>query len=318
MTKEEHAWSAFGIPLAWLAELDNAPANNALADALGDRYLYRHYPVFTHVRDAVVDLGYCFSAEDTPLWRDYQSFAMTTLPRIIAGKIIPYFETGIAFSRLVSARPGARLPPGFIVASIKRNYVFHESTHCLAHAVLGTMGAEVRAVSPNERDRAVLEAILAESFANTVEVLGSVFQHMPVSDRLFYPLNSYYPHDEGKVLPALERAAKAGGPASRFALLFLAHFEANLTGEKPNEQIYDRVGGARCATGDYACVREVTDAAFRLSEAFRESTNPAYFELLGMSREYKALADSAWLRKKDHQCFALELANRLWDATGRP
>jgi hypothetical protein len=117
----------------------------------------------------------------------------------------------------------------------------------------------------------------------------------------------------------LDRAVVQEGPAARFGLLFLAHFEANLTGQKPCEPIYERVAaGSGREAGECASVREVTDVAFGLSGAFRETTTPGYFEMLGMGREYKALADAAWLGKRENQGFAFALANRLWEAAGRP
>lgn len=38
-------------------------------------------------------LGYRFSAEDAPLWRDYQSLGPFALHRILSTKIVPYFDT---------------------------------------------------------------------------------------------------------------------------------------------------------------------------------------------------------------------------------
>src|ERR1700722_14953022 len=105
MTKEKFAWTGFGLPLTWLAQLDSYPAPNALPDAFGDSYLYRHNPIFAAIRDAALDYGYRFSAEDTPLWRDYHSFSLVTLHRILSGKIIPYFDTATAFRRLRDANP---------------------------------------------------------------------------------------------------------------------------------------------------------------------------------------------------------------------
>src|SRR5438270_7369661 len=119
MTKEQYAWTALGIPLAWLAELDTVTAPNGLTDALGDRYLYCHNPIFAEIRDAVLDLGYRFSVEDSPFWRDYQSLSLMALHRILSDKTIPYFNTGTSFRRLVDAHPAARLSPGFIAGNLK-------------------------------------------------------------------------------------------------------------------------------------------------------------------------------------------------------
>lgn len=315
--KERFAWTGLGVPLGWLAELDNVPAPHALADAFGDRYLYRHCQVFRSVRDAAVSLGCTFSSEDTPLWRDYASFSLMALPRILSDRAIPYLDTGTTFRRLADRNPGLRLAPGFIVSSMHANHVFHESAHCVAHAILKGMGDEMAAVTEGPRGRAVLESILAECFANTVEVVGSVFEHMPLSDSVFYPLNSYFRPDK-KVQDTFERALSELGAARRFAVLFSAYFESNLTTEKPTDAVYARIAEAgECAEGEGSVSREITDTAFRLSIGFREQTTPAYFGLLGCAEEYRALANAEWLRQPCNQEFMKMALGKLWATAGR-
>ena len=293
------------------------PAPNALPDAFGDRYLYRYCQVFRSIRDAVLNLGYTFSSEDTPLWRDYASFSLTALPRILSDRVIPYLDTGTTFRRLADRNPGLRLAPGFVVSSMRANHVFHESAHCVAHAILSGMEREIAAVTEKPLGRTVLEAILAESFANAVEALGSVFQHMPVSDSVFYPLNSYL-HQDKHVQDVFGRAVSEMGPERRFALLFSAYFESNLTTEKPADAVYARIAKANdCATGEGSVAREVTDAAFRLSIGFREQTTPAYFTLLGCADEYRELASSEWLGQSRNREFLRMVLARLWEAAGR-
>jgi hypothetical protein len=317
MTREKHARTGFGVPLAGLAELDDVPAPNALADAFGDRYLYRHNPVFASIRDAALDFGYRFSAEDTPLWRDYQSLSLMALHRILTGKTIPYFDTGTAFRRLIDANPSARLQPGFIIRNLKRNYAFHESAHAVAHSIMQGIEAELRSVAPHEAGRVVLEAILAESFANTVEALGSVHRHMPFSDRVFFPLNSYFSYDQ-KREDVLKRAGAELGAELRFALLFFAHFEANLAIQPPADSTCQRIAEAGgCIAGQAGLAREITDTGFKLNAGFRESTTPAYFELLGCTREYNALANAGWLCQGPNRRFVRALAQMFWEAAGQ-
>jgi hypothetical protein len=317
MTKEKYAWAGLGIPLAWLAELDNVTAPNALADAFGDSYLYRHNRVFAALRDAALQFGYRFSAEDTPLWRDYQSLSLLALHRILSDKTIPYFDTATTFRRLVAANPSARLPPGFLAGNLKRNYVFHESAHCVAHSTMSRMETEWRGVARHEAGRAVLEAILAESFANTVEALGSVCRHLPVSDRVFYSLNSYFSHSE-QLQNVLDQAGADLGPELRFTVLFFSYFEANLAIGPPADSTYQRIveaGG--CGAGQSGLGRKIADAGFKLNAGFRENTTPAYFELLGLTREYEALANAEWLCQPQNRSFALALAQLFWEAAGK-
>jgi hypothetical protein len=313
MNKEKYAWAGFGVPLAWLAELDHIPAANALADAFGDSYLYRYCPVFGCVRDAVLRLGYSFCAADTPLWRDYQSFPLMSLPRILADRTIPYVDNGVTFRRLIREYPAVRLPPGFITGNMKANHAFHESAHCVAHAIL----QKLRLHMAHAESCGAADAVFAESFANTVEALGSGFSHMPVSDHVFYPLNSYIPQND-KIRDVLVRAA-ALGSERRFTVLFLSYFEANLTAEPASDKSCGQVAEtAGCASEQHGLAREIMEVAFGLKAGFRETTTPAYFDLLGLGAEYRALADGNWLAKRENQSLAREVATLYWEAAGKP
>lgn len=317
MTKEKFAWSGLGVPLAWLAEFDNVPAPNALEDAFGDRYLYRHNPVFASIRDATLALGYRFSAKDTPLWRDYQALSLLSLQKILSSRTIPFFDTAVTVRRLIEANPEAKLAPGFIATNIKRNFAFHESAHCVAHSILRRAEPELTLIAPGEKQRFVLESVLAESFANTVEALGSLFHFMPIPDGVFYPLNSYWPADRERE-GILNRAAAELGIETRFRLLFASYFESNLATEAPTGATYERVAeSAGCSAGHAGLAREITMIAFGLSTGFRESTTPAYFELLGYAREYGDLARSAWLSVAQNRSLALDLISRFRDAAGK-
>ncbi|HEX4278865.1 MAG TPA: hypothetical protein VHZ74_26095 [Bryobacteraceae bacterium] len=313
MTKAEFALSRLGIPLSWLAELDNVPVPNGLTDALGDRYLCRHSPVFAAIRQSAIDFGYRFSAADTPLWRDYQCCSLASLDRILGEKTIPYLDTGTTFRRLVEAHPNARVTPRFIRGSVRRNFTFHESAHCVAHSILQAAAAELRALEPNEGRRGVLEGILAESFANTVEVLAQAFSHMTLSDSVFHSLNSY--HSFKPEREALLNAAAAEiGTEARFSVLVISYFEANLTAREPDETIFARV--ARASECDGKHVLQLAESAFGLHAGFRESTTPAWFELMGLSGEYNALAKEGWLDHPSNQHFVRGLARQLWGAAG--
>ena len=69
--------------------------------------------------------------------------------------------------------------------------------------------------------------------------------------------------------------------------------------------------------GPGALARELSDAGFRLSSGFRESTTPAYFELLGYTREYNFLANAGWLSQPRNQQFARALAQLFWEDAGK-
>jgi len=310
MSKEPN-WA---LPLAWLAELDSCPYPGALEDAFGDRYLCCHNPVFARVRRSVIELDYRFSSDDTPMWRDYQAFGLTTLHRILSSGIIPYLDTRNAITRLLESNPKIALTPSFLLGNLKPNYVFHESAHCVANSVLRRMKPDLDAIAPREGERLVLEAVLAESFANTVETLGSLVRTLPLSDTLFYSLNSYMAPKE-KTTIRLEEVAAGTGEYLRFALLFLGSFEANLATAGPEDATRERIAlAANCDAGAAQAVRIVTDAAFHLNAGFRENTTPMYFDLLGYRSEYSSLTQTGWLNPPDNRRFIRNLIAQFFDA----
>jgi hypothetical protein len=150
-----------------------------------------------------------------------------------------------------------------------------------------------------------------------VECLGSVFQHLPVSDRVFYTLNSYY-HHEQKRQDLLDRACAELGAEMRFTLLFLSHFEANLANGAPTDFTYQRIAEAGGTMADQAgLAREIAGTGFHLSAGFRDSTTPSYFELLGYSHEYQALVNADWLGHGSNRRFVRSLTQLFWEATGK-
>ena len=318
---DEKLWFSFGIPLAKIEDLDNCPSPIALADAVGDRYLIRHNPVFANIRQAAISFGFHYSAEDTPLWRDYLSASLSTLHRILSTKTIPYVNTGDTLRRLRENNPKAAMPPGLLLQTLKRNFAFHESAHCIAHAVIGDLAADFHSIAPHEKQRIVLESVLAESFANTAEDFGMIFDNSWIPDQMFYSLNSYAPRTDEKRVVMANGAANLGRELT-FALLYLASFEANLYAGRPDGSRTKRITEASGCPAEHAeTAAAIIKLGFSLNEMFREYTTPAYFEFLGCKAEYLNLASSACLDHADKRRFVLKLIDtlsRIIYATPRP
>ena len=311
-TEARREWK---VPLSWLAGLDHCPLPDALGDAFGDSYLCRHNPIFANIRRSAIESGYRFSAEDTPLWRDYQACSLVTLHQILDSGVIPYHDTGRTIARLLKSNPKVALSPDFLLSNLKANYVFHESAHCVFRRVLKGLECELRAVAPGERERFLLEATLAESLANTVETLGNTFMAMPLSDALFYGLNSYVRLNGARKV-ALVKAGAETGEYLRFAFVFLASFEANLSSSGPDDAVRDRIGlAANCPAELDGALQTLIEAGFHLSARFRENTTPEYFELLGYQDDYRVLSRGGWLGISENRQFVQRLIPLLFRAS---
>jgi len=304
-------WEKLPLPVAWLCELDECEAVNALGDAFGDRYLYKHCPLFRQIRDIALELGYRYTRDDTTLLRDYASLPLLTLQRILEERNIPYFDNGASVGRLVRSQPKLKLPGGIVVSLVRPNHVFHESAHCVAHAALQSLGAELTRAAGGERERFVLQALFEESFANAAEHLAGGFHHMPVPDAVFYSLNSYMnKSDEDHRLRSMLASPE---PPIAFGLLFFSLFEANLTEADPDEAVRYGINEAAQADSDHASLLEAAiDLGFALSEGFRQRTTPNYFRLMGYLKEYESLAASRWLGDPVHRDVARQIADTLF------
>jgi hypothetical protein len=319
--KQKALWLELPVPLAWLAKLDDCPSAIGIGGAFGDRYLCENNPPYAHLRRAALGYDYRFSAEDSDLWRDYQSFSLVTLQRILSSKIIPYLDTRSAVTRLLECNPAAALAPGYIVNNLRHNHIFHESAHCVAHSAVREL--EASTVASSEREGFVVEAILAEAFANTVEHLGSAVQQKAqqrvISDLFFYTLNSYIrPRPERT--ETLADAEREFGRYVRFALLFFAFAEANLSAaEALDDGGYARISAAVGLPATHSpLAKQTIDMGFGLNIGFRKNTTPAWFALLGYQKEYAAVTRARLLEDPCSVEFVSLLAGKLWELAGHP
>lgn len=295
-----------------LIELDTQTSSSALPRAVGDCFLYRRNLMFARIRDLAIHFGCRFVCDDTPLCRDYQGLPLLTLGRILDGKIIPYFDNANVLTRLLESDPQVALPPQFIVSNVKHNYAFHESAHCVAHTVLGQNSNVLGAACQSDRERFVLEAILVESFANTIEMLGST-EDASVSHAVFYALNSYmWMNLKRKEL--LEGCRRALGFEATFLLVYFSYVESNFATEKANTGTYERIrqalGGVDVEEG---LLKAIVEVGFGLNQGFRDKTTPAYFRVLGFEREYLMMTQASCLEDPERRAAICRMARILAD-----
>jgi hypothetical protein len=310
-------WEKLPLPLAWLCELDRNDAPNSLKESFGDGYLYKNSSFFGRIRDSALELGYKYSCEDAPLLRDYNAIPLLTLRRILEERTIPYLDNGRSVNRLLQSQPKLSLPAGFLATIIRPNRVFHESAHCVAHAVWEPLQNDLERMAGGERAAFVLSAVFEESFANAVEHLGSGLSCMQVPDHLFYNLNSYM--HKRAFQGELQVLLNSTEPRIAFRLLLFSLFEANLTDGDPTEAIRTAIGQAAGAGSEQDPeLKAAVDLGFGLSPAFREKTTPYYFRLLGCAKDYDALAGTTWLADASHAEFARVLADMLYSRIVEP
>ena len=293
----------FPVKLSWLAGLDATCVSGSLADAVGDNYLCAHNPVFAALRLAALSYGFRFSAADTPLWRDYCAIPMVTIDRIIEGGVIPYFDTWGSLRRMMEANAKAAMPIYMLVRQLRHNHTLHEAAHCIAHAVLAGLENELSALCASPRHAEVVQSVIGESFANAIEMTGTEYLHDPIVDDIFYSLNSYMVPTE-KSTGRLKLAAEAWGAARRFAVLFAAYFESNVTPNDPDSEVLERAAETAGLEGaDAGLLSGIVKTAYNLNKGFRDQTTPYYFERRGLGKEAREVFASRWLADRDHRMF---------------
>jgi hypothetical protein len=291
------------VPLDWLLDWDSPQDDpGPLPDSVGDSYLCRHNPVFAAVRTAALNRGYRFSSADTPLWRDYNFFPLSTLDRILESRTIPYADNWSSLHRMAATNANAFLPMDVLSNQLRQNHTLHEAAHGLAHDTLEGLKADLRALCRTEKHCQVIAALLGEAFANAVEVTGADFVHLPMADALFYRLNSYQ-RPRGDAIESLRLMEAERGPVRRFSLLVAAFFEANHGSGDATPQALERIFESADPQGSSERARDAAGIAFKLNTSFREITTPFYFQQKGCRAEFRDVAASGWLSAADHRAF---------------
>ncbi len=281
------------IPLALLLRIDDKfDSHAALPLALGDRYLYATSHIFMRIRDTVTEMGYRFVREESGIWHAYQALPLLSLRDIIETKQIPYFDNVTTVRDVVKHQPGIEFPLRFLLSTLKKNYLLHESSHCVACGLLQQRGNGLSHFG-SEQERFVVTTVLSEAFANTMERLATSVAGAK-SQALFLAMNSYmdYRNDRRELL---SQALDKVGIDAMFRLIFLTYWRSNLqTVQLPPETmdaIIDRsCRGVVVAEGDRKALHELMNREFSLNIGFREDTSATYFRFYDCEREFTSLS----------------------------
>jgi hypothetical protein len=305
------------IPLfALLQTQEQCSAANSLPGVLGDGYLYQHSPIFARVRDAAVNRGYRFVESESHLWHDYQAMPLLSLKVILSEKSIPYFDNVAVLRKLYQQKPHIELPVRLVYEVVKRNFVFHETCHCVAFSVVETQSRILdRFGSDNERF--VVNAFLQEAFANSMERLSSAIA--PTKTYAFFMnMNCYMKYEPGKQ-QFWESALEKLGFERLFILTFLTYLELNLQGRGKafaKENILNIAGISSRDSDVASLVDQLLDKEIHLSEVFREETTRGYFRLYGCEAELCSIRDANLLSNTAIADDLLELLEHLSSIIG--
>jgi hypothetical protein len=279
------------ISLARLLQTDAlCPEEQALPDAVGDRFLYRNNALFSRIRTLFLSHGFRYSCEASRLWRDYDSMSLLMLQDMIDCGVVPYKDNAVTLRRITQANPELELPIGLLLNTLQRNFLLHESAHCISYKILKPRFCAAGPVT--EKERYVLVSITCEAYGNTVERLASALAQSNVH-RLFWNLNSYA-ECRADTCTLVRESMGILGIARTFTAALLAFFylnthEEDLPEAAMNLIVRTTLGGNDQNDPKCALMRALVHG-LRLNRKFRTDTTPLYFRYFACEREYQQLS----------------------------
>jgi len=278
---------------------DACGSPQALSRVLGDRYLCEKNPLFATIRNAVLARGYEFSDSASALLYKYTVMPLLALDEIMEHKIIPYFDNVTVLRELIEKKPDVALPVRFVHGSLKSNHVLHESSHCVAYSLLREgKGDAMLDRCRSAAERFVLISVLTESFANTIERLGSS-SPCPNTHAFFFILNSYMDYNAER-RPILENALAHFGLDRLFRLGYLSFLYSNIRPGEVSLEMLDRMievawAGFHPSEEERLELGTLINKGYRINSNFRDNTSVAYFRLHGGEDEFMELGRVTFL-----------------------
>lgn len=262
-----------GIPLRELIAVHRQfRPGMRLAGNLGDGFLCAQNPVFRNIRQECLRRGFSFTNRESG---PYYAFPLMSLDAVIEARRIPYRDNFVWLEILEKQVPGK-----FTLTELKRselqfNYVFHESAHCIAHAVF--FGRARFSRLPKNADT-LLRILLGEAFANMVECLSAVFAEGEIGG-YFLDGNCHF-RANVKEAKELRRAVKKWGLEKTGRVLLAAFLYANYLvdrlGRKELARIREFAGLEKSAE-----ITALAKIGTELSEQFRTTTTHLHLIKMG-------------------------------------
>ncbi|MBC7754882.1 MAG: hypothetical protein H7Z71_11640 [Moraxellaceae bacterium] len=255
------------MKLSQLLELHHGQVtSNSVADNFGDGFLCQHNKIYSAIRAQAIGLGYSFS-EDNNLHAMVLPFAH--LEQIFSTKKIPMMNNVSVFDSL-----GKKLLKEIewfdVEMGYKRNYLFHESCHVVARALLEKVPLENR----------ILSLLFEESFANATELFAMVEANTK-EHQIFFAANSYTIAFEDS--DRLIQIIKKFGFEKCFQFTILAYLHSNLLyptyTDKDFKLVTKFIFKKDLTQPEAQRIGFLAEMAFSLDEGFKYATRGLHFKL---------------------------------------
>jgi hypothetical protein len=281
--------------LLWMSEqYDSCGDGNSLPECFGDSYLYANNMLCTRVRKLFFALGFKYTAD--PLFcRDYFAAPLLCLPGILGSKFVPFFDNTSVLRQVLLRCPELTISTHDLQMQLKRNYLLHESCHCVADAVLARFQEKNKntPVKNTPEEAFVITALVCESFANVVERLAAVLADF-YPHNLFFHLNSYVEYQAQKTR-LIKDAIAIFGIENILRFGFLGYFFSNLRPGSPDDAICEGFTSAvfkdvSLTASEQSILRLLAENAFVINGTFREETTALFFRMFHCEEQFRQIA----------------------------
>lgn len=276
------------VNLAKLLSMDETcVSREALPDVFGDRYLCANNELYLKIRQLFLAGGSKYSCDATRLWRDYTSFPLLMLQEFVESGVVLYKDNFTTLKGIVLKNPGLEMPAHLFLSLLQRNYLLHESAHCVSYRIVWpSFGSG----SP-PKDQYVVVAILCEAYANTVERLAASLA-TPEIHKLLYTANSFVQLPEG-ISDLIANSICVFGLEKVFIIGMLSFWHENIHDEVSESDLNVIIDVAfdhqTLSESKRRLLHTLIRRAFFLSKGFRGETTPLLFRYLGYEKEFRDL-----------------------------
>lgn len=303
--------------LLWLD--DEFVSEHALHDALGDRYLYASNSMFARVRTLFLENGFRYSFEATRMWRDYGTMPLLMLQEILDAGLVPYKDNATTLRMISSRSPTLEMPISHLLALLSRNYLLHESAHCIAYRLL-SCDLDQSNEHQADKDKYVYVCILCEAYANLVERLAAA-EATSDAHRFFFTVNSFVECRED-VCSLLRDSVRILGLTQTFFIGMLTFYYLNTHDENPGDQVAETIidttfAGRSLSDAGRGLAKALINQGFGLHQRFRTETTPLFFRYVGCENEWQSLCQRPFDQETLRVTHVVDAVSRLSRATCR-
>lgn len=260
----------------------------SLKKNFGDGYLYVHNPVFTGVRDLFLKYKFFFRSERKARYQ--KVFPLMELHDMLESKEVPFLDNYTPLKKIELRRSGV-----FDIDEItifELNYLLHECSHCIAHAILSKRIPEKPNVALEKTT--FLKLLLGESFAMTMEVVGECYVKSKIED-IFYRYNTYtYINRNG--FSKIKLALNKYGVRRMTSLILLSYFYSNLlfismSKSEFNKRVLRFCNFPALTKKESQLLKNIFDHGFLIQKGFKLNTSYFYTKYRGLKGDFFECVD---------------------------